>query len=324
MKEIIIKDNEAGQRLDKFLAKYLDQSPKSFLYKMLRKKNITLNGKKAAGKEILQLGDQVKLFLSDETIGKFSNHAVSLVNSKLDIVYEDPHLLVLNKPANMLSQKAKKEDVSMVEHVISYMVEQKELSIEDLKSFKPSICNRLDRNTTGILVAGKTLLGLQTMGEIFQLRSLKKFYRCIVVGKITKKQTLKGYLIKDEKTNQVKILENERKDSLFIQTEYTPIATNGEFTLLEIHLITGRSHQIRAHLFSIGHPIIGDRKYGNGKINQMCKNKYGLSDQLLHSYRLEMPVIEGELSYLSHEVWIAPLPFLFQKIGKDMGLLEEK
>ena len=200
MQEIQIAANEAGQRLDKLLAKYLSEAPKSFLYKMLRKKNIVLNGKKASGNEKLVAGDSVKLFLSDETIQKFSREiTVCKSNTKLDILYEDDDILLVNKPAGMLSQKAEAKDISLVEHLISYLLESGQLTRENLKSFKPSICNRLDRNTSGLVVCGKSLKGLQTMGQLFKERTLKKYYRCIVAGNVTEKQYVKGYLIKDEK-----------------------------------------------------------------------------------------------------------------------------
>lgn len=315
MQEIIISANEAGQRFDKLLAKYLNEAPKSFIYKMLRKKNIVLNGKKATGNEKLAVGDSVKLFLADETIEKFSKMAVVHTNKKLDIIYEDAHVLLINKPVGMLSQKAEAKDESLVEHIISYLLESGQLSEEVLRKFKPSICNRLDRNTSGLVVAGKSLVGLQTMGELFKERSLKKYYRCLVSGRIDKKQYIKGYLTKDETTNKVTILQREEPDSLPIETEYEPLWANDTCTLLEVHLITGRTHQIRAHLASQKHPIIGDYKYGNRKINDNFKEKYKLQSQLLHAYRLEMPELNGELAKLSNQQFVAPLPKLFEKIA---------
>lgn len=322
MQEIIISANEAGQRFDKLLAKYLNEAPKSFIYKMLRKKNIVLNGKKATGNEKLAVGDSVKLFLADETIEKFSKTTVIHTNKKLDIIYEDDHVILINKPVGMLSQKAEAKDESLVEHIISYMLESGQLTEAELRKFKPSICNRLDRNTSGLVVAGKSLAGLQTMGELFKERSLKKFYRCLVHGEIDKKQYIKGYLKKDEAMNKVTILQREESDCLPIETEYEPIWSNDACTLLEVHLITGRTHQIRAHLASQGHPIIGDYKYGNRRINDVFKEKYKLQSQLLHAYRLEMPELTGELQNLSNKQFVAPLPRLFDKIAnaeKDKG-----
>lgn len=314
MQEIQIAANEAGQRLDKLLAKYLSEAPKSFLYKMLRKKNIVLNGKKASGNEKLVAGDSVKLFLSDETIQKFSKEiTVCKSNTKLDILYEDDDILLVNKPAGMLSQKAEAKDISLVEHLISYLLESGQLTRENLKSFKPSICNRLDRNTSGLVVCGKSLKGLQTMGQLFKERKLKKYYRCIVAGNVTEKQYVKGYLIKDEKKNQVTVSDTYFPESQEIETEYRPIQQLKQGTLLEVYLITGKTHQIRAHLASQGHAVIGDYKYGSREINDRYKKEYQLSHQLLHAYRLEVPKTK-ELPQLSEKMFVAPLPKQFQKI----------
>lgn len=317
MQEIIVSSNEAGQRLDKMLAKYLNEAPKNFLYKMLRKKNIVLNGKKASGQEKLSVGDSVKMFLADETIAKFSSTNVVRTHTALDIIYEDENILLINKPVGMLSQKASADDESLVEHIISYMLDSKQLTEEDLRKFRPSVCNRLDRNTSGLVAAGKSLAGLQEMGALFKNRSLRKYYRCLVVGEVKERQSVSGYLIKDERTNKVSVSKVEKAESLPIETEYEPLWTNGTCTLLEVHLITGRTHQIRAHLASIGSPIIGDYKYGEKKVNEQFKRQYGLKSQLLHAYRLEMPICKGAISNLSEKEFIAPLPKFFQKILKS-------
>lgn len=324
MKQIFIGTNEAGQRLDKMLFKYFKNAPKSFVYKMLRKKNITRNGKKADGSEFLHPGDELKFFLSDETIDKFTGK-VSVVQAQHPrIVYENENVLVLNKPAGTLSQKAKEGDVSLVEQVISYLLDTNQLTKEDLKTFHPSVCNRLDRNTTGLVVAGKTLPALQELSKLFHDRKVKKFYRCIVKGEVTVSCDIKGYLVKDEKTNKVSITKEfpkqDKENVVPIETEYTPICTNGELTLLEVHLITGRTHQIRAHLASIGHPIIGDHKYGEEETNKYFFHNYGLKYQLLHSYRLEFPKLSGVLEPCSNEVVIAKEPRQFKEICTKEGL----
>lgn len=333
MKLIQVNQNEAGQRLDKLLQKVLNKAPKSFLYKMLRKKNIVLNGKKADGSEKVNLGDEIKLFLSDETFASFSEVAEStIVEHDLDIIYEDNHVLFINKPLGMLSQKAAKDDVSMVEHVISYLLDTKQLNKEQLQSFKPGICNRLDRNTSGLMIAGKSLLGLQKMNELLKERTMDKYYLTIVRGNLRDTKKIEGYLSKDEHKNKVTIHQTQAEESEYICTEYIPLAHGRlgiksmregreqavEVTLVRVKLITGKSHQIRAHLASIGHPLIGDGKYGDKKINDYFKKVYGLNHQFLHSYEMVLPNIEGDLQSLSQKIVKAPLPSLFTKIKKDL------
>ena len=326
MQELHVTENEAGQRLDKLLAKFLNQAPKSFLYKMMRKKNIVLNGKKCTGNEKLKQGDSIKLFFSDETIEKFSAGTYAIPKKEkinmLPIIYEDEQVLLMNKPIGVLSQKAKDSDVSAVEILINYLMETDQLSKEQFRTFHPSICNRLDRNTSGILVAGKTLPALQEMNRFFKERTIAKYYRCLVKGRVIKNEDyIKGYLVKDQKTNKVSITKKKTEEGVPIETEYCVFQSNDEVSLLEVHLITGKTHQIRAHLASIGHPIIGDYKYGDKQINEMYRQAYGLKSQLLHAYRLEMPSSNGSLAYLNDKKFVAELPDKFIKICKDKGVL---
>jgi 23S rRNA pseudouridine955/2504/2580 synthase len=294
MKAFTINENEAGQRLDKYLRKLLPDAPGSFIYKMLRKKNIVLNDTKAAGSEQLKLGDKVMLYLSDETFDKFrasTENAVKElkqvpVQRECPVVFENEDVLVLNKPAGMLSQKAKESDVSANEHMIAYLLETKAIRSQDLLTFRPSICNRLDRNTSGLLLCGKTLRGLQQLNAQLKSRSMQKYYRCLVVGDIAAKQLQKGYLLKDERENAVSIFQDGAPNRKYIETEYDPVERFGDYTLLEVHLITGRSHQIRAHLASLGHPLVGDPKYGDSRQNLLFEKKAGVKRQLLHAYRI--------------------------------------
>ena len=183
MQEIKISGREAGQRLDKFLGKYLREAGSGFLHKMLRKKNITLNGKKADGSERLSEGDCLRLFLAEETIRKFQGeNSVRRTKTELDFVYEDAQVLFVNKPAGMLSQKAAPEDISLCEHLISYLLQSGQITEEELTRFRPGVCNRLDRNTSGLVAAGKTLTGLQALSELFRSRRLEKYYLALVQG----------------------------------------------------------------------------------------------------------------------------------------------
>lgn len=315
MKVLVVTRNEAGQRLSKLLSKYLNLAGTGFIYKMLRKKNITLNGRKCDGSEKLEEGDEIRLFLSDETIEKFSKVQVQNVKKKiLDIIYEDRHILLINKPAGMLSQKAKEADESLVEYVTDYLLESGSLTREDLKTFRPSVCNRLDRNTSGLVVAGKSLPGLQIMSAVLKDRSIHKYYYCVIKGSLEEKQTIEGYLLKEERTNQVRIYDNPVPESLPIVTVYEPVSEYDGYTLLKVTLVTGRTHQIRAHLASIGCPLVGDMKYGDKSVNEEARKRFGIRHQMLHSFQVEFPSLPEPLAYLSGRSFAAPLPREFSKI----------
>ncbi len=345
MQEITVTVREAGQRLDKYLARYLSEAPKGFLYKMMRKKNITLNGKKCEGNEKLSEGDVLRLFLAEETLAKFRGKSLSeklsgtpaekkskrlsqtpAIAAKdgghqmaelfaAGIIYEDSHVILFNKPAGLLSQKASPEDVSAVEWALAYLQGKGELSEEDYQRFHPSVCNRLDRNTSGLLIIGKTMAGLQAMSAILKDRSVHKDYLCLVEGKVTQSVHVKGYLVKDERTNRVTVSERPIQDSRPIETWYTPLNDEDGVTRLEVRLVTGRSHQIRAHLAYLGYPIIGDFKYGRADAARRWR-RLGVRHQLLHAWRLTFPQMTGELSALSGREFTAPEPEIF---GRVMG-----
>ncbi len=318
MRQITISEKEAGQRLDRWLEKYMAKAPKSFFYKMMRKKNIVVNRKKVQGNEKLNRGDQIALFLSEETILNFQEEKKVPKKIKLDILYEDDHILLVNKPVNMLSQKAQAKDISLNEYMIAYLLDKKELTKDDLVRFCPSVCNRLDRNTSGIVAAGKTVAGLQMLSSIFRDRTVKKYYHSIVKGKITQEKKIEGYLKKEKAVNQVSIQKQPSQDAVWICTKYRPLEIFSDCTYLETELITGRSHQIRAHLASEGHPLLGDTKYGDKTLNQICKERYHLNHQLLHCARIEMPKLDQEFSDLSQKVFEAPLPRQFQDILEEI------
>ncbi|SFP93578.1 23S rRNA pseudouridine955/2504/2580 synthase [Lachnospiraceae bacterium XBB1006] len=287
---------------------------------MLRKKNITLNGKKATGKEKLALHDEIAIFFSDETYDKFSGNDMDgtlegytiikeLCDTRaylqLPVVYETQDMVFFNKPAGMLSQKADYSDVSANELFLAYLMSKGELTKERYQVSKPSVCNRLDRNTSGLLACGKTMVGLQTLSLAFKERTIEKYYICLVKGNVVQSIRVSGYLRKDESTNQVTISNHPFADSKPIETAYEPLSYANGYTLLKVHLITGRSHQIRAHLSYLGYPIIGDPKYGDSKVNEYVKKTYHVTHQLLHAYQMVFP--DGT------EVF-APIPQIFDTI----------
>ena len=356
MKSFLVSQNEAGQRLDKLLAKYMDTAPKSFFYKMLRKKNITLNGKKAEGSEKVAEGDEIRLFLSDETIEGFQSgkknpggqgksagtekfavlQQVPILKEN-EIVFEGKHLLIVNKPAGELSQKAKKEDISINERVVEYLKVTQKIGLD---SFTPGVCNRLDRNTTGLVLAGKSLAGLQETAELLKQRTLHKYYLCIVAGKADKPRHLTGYLKKNTEINTVAVVSVEefKKQNLNpkeydrIETEIIPLMTNGGSTLLAIRLITGKTHQIRAHLASIGFPLLGDTKYGTDAGNKKNASAERLESlnralhlryQLLHAYLLQFPKLSGVLSEVSEKIITVEPPVKFNKAAEELFGKEE-
>lgn len=356
MRELIITENEAGQRFDKYLKKYLDKAPASFIYKMLRKKNITLNEKKADGTEKLSEGDLVKLFLSDETVEKFcsgisyssilgvrvseenaagntsGNKALSgsiphkglVYDISDDIIYQDKNVLFINKKAGILSQKAKSDDISINEYMIDYLLRTGRLTAEQLKTFKPSVCNRLDRNTSGLITCGISLMGLQELSRLFKERGMDKYYLAVVAGEVKSGSKIKGYLKKDERTNKVTITDEYYLSGFtHIETEYEPVAlgrVKGHvYSILRIKLITGKTHQIRAHLSSIGHPILGDMKYGNAAENSFFREAYGVKSQLLHSYELKFTDVKGGLSYLNGQTFKADTPKVFGRFERNSG-----
>lgn len=305
MKEVVISPTESGQRFDKFLGKYLTGAGRSFLYKMLRKKNITLNGRKALGSEMLCSGDVVRIYFSDETFEKFrvnnDEKKSYLPDYSLDIIYEDDNIVIANKPAGILSQKASLSDISFNDLIVDY-IKKKLADPEAFRAFTPSIANRLDRNTSGIILAGKSLEGLQTLSEALKERKADKYYLAICYGEFKENISFKGYLKKDEESNLVSISTSDNGGD-HIVTNISPIDSSNGYTLAKIELVTGKTHQIRATLKELGYPIVGDRKYGS-------KDSVNARRQMLHAYEI---IIDGA-SY------IAPIPNDFQFMLDKLSL----
>lgn len=331
MKQVIVTEREAGQRLDKYLQKLLPGAPSSFFYKMLRKKNITLNGKKAEGKEKLAPGDALTLFLSQDTMEGFAKQGDLLPYEEaystlkgVQVLYEDAHVIIVNKPSGILSQKAAPKDLSLNEWLLGYLLAKGDWDPKQPAAFKPSVCNRLDRNTSGLVMGAKSMAGSQMLGSLLQSRRIRKFYRMLVKGRVMREKSLDGYLVKDETGNKVRLVQKEAPDAVYIKTRYYPLACVGDVTLVEAELITGKPHQIRIHLASEGHPLVGDYKYGDRSFNEKYKRSCHIQSQLLYACRLEFPGMEEPFEGLSQKKIEIPAPKEFLKLMEKEHLSEKK
>ena len=328
MREILISQNEKEQKLLKLLQKYFKGQADSFLYKMLRKKNILLNGKKADGKEILQLGDTVQLYFSEESLGKLLQERESTEKElwtqkwQSAILYEDNHCILFNKPVGLLSENDGSSSFSVNSLLLSYMRTKGELSKEQEKSFRPGIANRLDRNTSGIIIFGKSLGGLQAFAKLLQSHDLEKKYYALVYGDFQKTGLQEHFLEKDKGQN--KALESERGKR--VKSAFEKLAcvesSVGPLSLLSVQIFTGKTHQIRTQLSLFSHPIVGDDKYGDTRKNAKLRRTFPLSYQLLHAYSLRFPKLpeSSVLFSLSEKCFFAPLPKEYLEFLKSFHL----
>lgn len=323
MKTLTIGRNDAGQRLDKFLSKTLPNLPQSLLYKYIRLKRIKRNGKRAQISDRLQEGDTLELYIGDEFFEKPRPQYDFLRSAKtLDVLYEDENLLLLNKKVGLLSHPDKTEyGDTLISRVQRYLYEKGEYDPEDEQSFTPALVNRIDRNTCGIVMAAKNAESLRELNAIVKTRQLHKLYLCVVHGAPPKRaDTLHGYLQKDEDKNKVFISQSPAPDAKEIRTRYRVLDSYRDLSLLEIELLTGRTHQIRAHLASIGCPLLGDGKYGTNARNK----PYGYKKQFLCSYKLTFDFSQdvGALQYLDKRTFVLP-DVWFETAFRDRSLWEK-
>lgn len=319
MVNIEIGKNEQKQRLDKFLRKYLGNASLSYIYKAIRK-DVKVNGRRVKEDTMLELGDVITLYISDEELSALTRTRRSTrVKRQFKVAYEDDNIIVVEKPFGLLTHGDRTEKKNhLANQVVDYLIEKGDYNPRLERTFTPASVNRLDRNTTGLVLFGKTGEALQTLNRMIREKDkVNKYYMTIVKGRVKGELHLRDRMVKDERTNKVRVLsmDEEGRD---METIVRPIETGRDFTLVEVELITGRTHQIRAHLAKAGHPVIGDVKYGDRKVNEMVRRRFNLNTQLLHAYKLTFRGCTGALEYLNDLEITADLPEDFANIRREL------
>ncbi|WP_446899554.1 RluA family pseudouridine synthase [Clostridium sp. LBM24168] len=308
--------NESGQRLDKFLRKWLKDVPLSAIYKSIRKGDIKVNGKKKKEKYFLQQGDMVdtEYITSNIKKRKFNN----IDNGFLKTIYEDENILIVEKwPGVLVHTDSKSNNCTLTDYVLSYLYDKGEYDPDGSITFTPSPCNRLDRNTSGMVIYGKNYEALKVLNEMIRIRNIDKYYNAITKGTLND-GIYTAYIYKDKEENISSVYDKPGKNTKEISMEVKTIKNCGLYSFLELKLLTGRSHQLRTHLAYLGNPIIGDSKYGDSKLNSFFYNKYNLSYQYLYAYKLYFRNCTGKLDYMEGRTITAALPPTFKKIKNDI------
>lgn len=313
--KVNVGPNEAGQRIDKFLRKWLKDVPLSAIYRSLRKGEVKVNGKKVKEKYSLIEGDllETRDIVTEEVKKKFIK-----VDGNFKITYEDRNMLLVEKwPGVLVHSDSSNGEPALTDYVLSYLYDKGDYDPENEITFTPAPCNRLDRNTSGIVIFAKNFESLKLLNSMIRDRDIKKYYEALVKGRI-KDGIYEGYISKTEDSNVSKIFLEPKPGTKKIAMEVRTIKSCGIYSSLEIELITGRSHQLRAHLAFLGHPIVGDNKYGDKKINSFFNNKYGLGYQYLYAFKLIFKNCPDKLSYFENKTIAETLPPIFKKIKNDI------
>ena len=312
MREFRIGANDAGQRLDRFLAKAIPLLPAALAQKYIRIKRIKVNGARAQREQRLQEGDILQCYINDEFFDEpdENNVYLSIAAPKLDVLYEDDNLLLLNKPAGQLCHRGSEPSgPTLADHLLAYLYQKRAWRPREENAFVPALCNRIDRNTSGIVIAAKNAASLRILNQKIKDREISKYYLCVCLGRPEPSSgRIECFLRKDERENLMRVYHHPVPEGRSAVTLYRTLETRGALSLLEAELLTGRTHQIRASFASLGCPLLGDGKYGNGTVNR----RYGETSQLLCSYRLrfDFPGEAESLSYLrGREFKVDSVPF---------------
>ena len=311
MKKFIVNEKESGQTLEKYVKKVLNEAPLSFIYKLFRKKDIKVNGHWQKEKYVVSEGEEISIFVTDEQLEEFKNKISYTPSDYIEpwILYEDDNVLFINKPRGVLVQKDDNYNEKPLDQmVIEYLMFKGEYDPQNDLAFKPGPAHRIDRNTSGIVIFGKNHDALAYLFELFQKHELiGKHYICLVCGDVEREGTVEVPLRKNFDTKKVVVapISSGAKPA---KTVYHPIERFGDFTLLDITLITGRTHQIRVHMSYMRHHVVGDGKYGDFKINNMIEKEYGFTNQFLHASEVHFGELKKPLDNLSKRCFKAPMP----------------
>lgn len=314
MKSVTVNSNDAGQRLDKFLLKHFESLPKSMMFKQIRKKNIKVNRKRCVPEQVINENDVIDLYLNDDMLRERTVHYDFMsAPRELSIIYEDENIILMDKKQGELCHPDGKEYVNtLVASMKRYLYEKGEYKPQEENSFTPSLANRIDRNTGGIVIGAKNYKSLKILNQKIKDREIDKFYLTVCEGVFDKKSDiLTGYITKDNKKNMVFVSDKQTENSKYIKTKYTVLDSYNNISLVEIELLTGRTHQIRAHLASIGHPLLNDGKYGRN---------HGRFKQELYSYKLRFNFTTDAdiLNYLNGREFVSSRCAVLEKFRERM------